>query len=67
MLGGEARDPAVYDLLARRGIRYASTYVHHPDSPHPTIGFDNRRAMHKLVAYLHDLGHRAFAMIAGIA
>ena len=67
MLTGEARDPAVYDLLARRGIRYAGTYVHHPDSPHPTIGFDNRRAMHKLVGYLHDLGHRAFAMVAGIA
>lgn len=67
MLTGEARDPAVYELLALRGIRYASTYVHHPRSPHPTIGFDNRRAMHKVVGYLHDLGHRRFAMIAGIA
>ncbi len=67
LLTGEARDPAVYSLLKRRGIRYANTYVHNPGSPHPTIGFDNRRAMHKLVGYLHDLGHRSFAMIAGIA
>ncbi len=67
MLTGEARDPKVYALLERRGIRYASTYVHHPASPHPTIGFDNKRAMHKVVGYLHDLGHRDFAMIAGIA
>jgi LacI family transcriptional regulator len=67
MLTGEARDPAVYALLERSGIRYANTYVHHPASPHPTIGFDNHRAMTKVVGYLHDLGHRAFAMIAGIA
>ena len=67
MLTGEARDPAAYDLLTRRGIRFASTYVHHPASPHPTIGFDNRAAMGKVVGYLHDLGHRCFAMIAGIA
>ena len=66
MLTGEARDPAVYALLERHGIRYANTYVHHPASRHPTIGFDNRRAMHKIVGYLYDLGHRTFAMIAGI-
>ncbi|MEM7224361.1 MAG: LacI family DNA-binding transcriptional regulator [Pseudomonadota bacterium] len=67
MLTGEARDPALFELLARRGIRYVNTYVHHPGSPHPSIGFDNRRAMEKLIAYLYDLGHRRFAMIAGIA
>jgi len=67
MLTGEARDPAAYVLLKRRGVRYANTYVHHPDSIHPTIGFDNRRAMHKVIGYLHDLGHRSFGMIAGIA
>ena len=67
MLTGEARHPAAYDLLARRGIRYANTYVHDPASPHTTIGFDNRAAMHKVVGYLHQLGHRRFAMIAGIA
>ena len=37
-----------------------------PSSPCPTIGFDNAGAMHKVVGYLHDLGHRSFAMIAGI-
>ena len=67
MLTGEAREPAVYELLERRGIRHVSTYVHHPESAHPTIGFDNRGAMRKVVGYLHDLGHRSFAMIAGIA
>lgn len=66
MLTGEERDPALYRLLDRRAIRYASTYVHHPDSPYPTIGFDNRRAMHRVIEYLLDLGHVSFAMIAGI-
>ncbi len=66
MLTGEARDPAVYRLLEQHHIRYVCTYVHPPGSPHPTIGFANRRAMTKVVGYLHDLGHRSFAMIAGI-
>ena len=67
MLTGAVRDPAIYAQLTGRGIRYVNTYIHDSESPHPTIGFDNRRAMHKLVGYLHDLGHRDFAMIAGIA
>ena len=65
MLTGEQRDPAIYRLLAERGIRFVNTYVHHPQSPHPTIGFDNVAAMEKVVAYLYDLGHRSFAMIGG--
>ncbi|NIA69980.1 substrate-binding domain-containing protein [Pelagibius litoralis] len=66
MLTGEQRDPEIYELLDRRGIRYVNTYVHHPDSPHPTIGFDNVGAMEKIVSYLYDLGHRRFAMIGGL-
>jgi LacI family transcriptional regulator len=66
MLTGEERTPAAYRMLARHDVRYVSTYVHHPKSPHPTIGFDNHRAMDKVVGYLHDLGHRRFAMIAGL-
>lgn len=65
MLTGEQRDPEIYRLLERRGIRYVNTYVHHPASTHPTIGFDNIAAMAKIVAYLYDLGHRRFAMIGG--
>ncbi len=65
MLTGEQRDPAIYNLLQKRGIRYVNTYIHHPLSPHPTIGFDNVAAMEKLVGYLCDLGHRSFAMIGG--
>ncbi len=66
MLTGEDRDRSVYQLLQKRRIRYVNTYVFHPGSENPSIGFDNRGAMAKLVAYLHDLGHRRFAMIAGL-
>lgn len=66
VLTGEQRDPAIYSLLDKHGIRYVNTYVHHPESPHPTIGFDNVGAMEKVVAYLYDLGHRRFAMIGGM-
>jgi len=67
LLTGEMRDKAAYALLQRRGIRYVNTYIHHPKSQHPTIGFDNYRAMEKAVNYLHDLGHRSIAMIGGIS
>jgi LacI family transcriptional regulator len=33
---------------------------------HPCVGFDNRAAATRLVKYLLELGHRRFAMIAGI-
>ena len=66
MLTGEMRDAAAYALLTRRGVRYVNAYVHHPQSPHPTIGFDNCRAMEMAVNYLHDLGHRKIAMIGGL-
>ncbi len=65
MLTGEQRDPAIYNLLQKRSIRYVNTYIHHPLSPHPTIGFDNMAAMERIVGYLYDLGHRRFAMIGG--
>lgn len=67
LLTGEAREEETYTLLRRRGIRYVNTYVHHQGSPHTTIGFDNRRAMAGVVDLLHDLGHRRFGMVAGIA
>lgn len=67
MLTGEEREPGVYDLLQRRSIRKVCTYVHHPASPHSTIGFDNAAAMVRLVTFLHDLGHRRMAMIAGLS
>ena len=66
MLTGEMRTADAYALLKRRGVRYVNTYVHHPGSSNPTIGFDNHGAMEQAVNYLYDQGHRTIAMIGGI-
>ncbi len=66
MLVGDLHDPRLYELLARHGVPYVNTYVFTPHSPHPCVGFDNRRAMADVASFLLDLGHRRFAMIAGI-
>lgn len=63
---GEERPAAVYDLIARKQIPYVDTWVYRPDSPHPTLGFDNAAAARNLVQYLVDVGHRRIGMIAGI-
>ena len=66
MLVGETHDPSVYRLLHRKGMPYVNVWVHHPDSPHPCIGFDNRLGAYQLANYLLDIGHRKIAMVAGI-
>lgn len=65
VLVGEERPQAIYDLLARKRIPYVATWVYRPDSPHPTLGFDNARAAYSLAQYLIDIGHRRIGMIAG--
>lgn len=63
MIVGEAHKPELFETLAARGVPYAVTYTHRPDSPHPCIGFDNREAFHRLTRHLLDLGHRDFGVI----
>jgi LacI family transcriptional regulator len=65
MLEGGLHDPALYDLLRKRGIALVNTGVYDPQAQHPTIGFDNRSAARRLAEHLMDLGHREIAMIAG--
>jgi len=66
MLIGEARPPGLYELLEKKAVPYVNTWTHRPDSRHPTIGFDNRGAAHRVATYLIDMGHADIAMIAGI-
>lgn len=66
VLCGTGQPPAMLQRLRRRGI----PVVHVMSWPAPpglvSVGFDNRRAMGKVVRYLMDLGHRRIAMLAGI-
>jgi len=65
MLPGEGRDPALYKLLQARKIPYVLTSIFHPDSPHPTVGYDNQGLARRIANYLLDLGHQQIAVITG--
>lgn len=66
MLVGTSHREALLDLLAARAIPYVITWALDAKGNAPCVGFDNRLAMRRMVAYLADLGHRRFAMLAGI-
>ncbi|UWQ16476.1 LacI family DNA-binding transcriptional regulator [Jannaschia sp. M317] len=66
LLIGYARDAAVYDMLSRRGIPTMLAWASLPDSPHPSVGFDNRGSMRHLADAVLGLGHRRMAVISGI-
>jgi LacI family transcriptional regulator len=65
MLSGEQRDPAIYRVLQAKGIPYVLNSVYHPESPHPTVGYDNRGLTRQITGHLLDLGHRRIAVMAG--
>jgi LacI family transcriptional regulator len=66
MFVGEEHDPHVYAAVQRKGIPYVNTWVYSPDSEHPCVGFNNRKAAQRVTDYLLDLGHTNIAMIAGV-
>ena len=59
--GGEDRR-----VIEERGIPFVSIWSYRDDAAHPCIGFDNLKVAKRLAGFLLDLGHRRFAMIAGI-
>ncbi len=63
VLVGGGHAPEIYKLLQTRGVPYVNTYHYASDKKHPCIGVDNRSAAGRVVDYLHDLGHRQFAVI----
>lgn len=66
VLCGCGQRPALLQRLRARGV----PAVHVMTWPVPSglvgVGFDNARAMAQAVRYLLDLGHRRFAMLAGV-
>ncbi len=65
MLVGAAHPPALYEALTRKRLPFVNCWTYAPDAPVPSIGFDNRKAMHTVVDYLVGLGHRRIGMISG--
>jgi LacI family transcriptional regulator len=66
ILVGARHNPKTIALLDQRHIPYVLTYTFTADRPGTAIGFDNEKAGRTGARFLLDLGHRRFAMIAGI-
>lgn len=66
MLIGHDRPEDSYQLLQRRGVPYVVTWSHDPSQPHPSIGFDNRKAMMALMEQVIRLGHRHVGLLSGV-
>lgn len=66
MFVGLSHRPDLHRLLEARGIAHVNTWSLADNDSHPSIGFDNVEAAARLTQYLLDLGHRRFAMVAGI-
>lgn len=66
MLVGDNHRPELHEMLGQFGVPHVSTYVSHPNGPHPTVGFDNAAAAAKLAQHLVHLGHRDIAVISGL-
>jgi LacI family transcriptional regulator len=65
VLVGLDHERELFRTLEATGIPYLVTWALDRSGAHPCVGFDNRAAAMRVVEYLHALGHREFAMIAG--
>jgi len=65
LLIGHDRDPALYDYLGNQAVSTLAAWALDATAPCPSVGFDNRAAMHILAAEVIALGHRQIAAISG--
>jgi len=66
VLLGTMHAARVFQMIASHELPYVLTWALDASGKHPCVGFDNRAAAIRLANYLLDLGHREFAMIAGM-
>ncbi|NIA69801.1 substrate-binding domain-containing protein [Pelagibius litoralis] len=63
---GETHTRSCLELLERYDTPFVNTGVYAAEHPHHCVGFDNAKVAATAVRHLLQLGHRRFAMIAGI-
>ena len=63
---GLSQEPALIDLVRRRGLPWVHTGSFPAPSGQACVGFRNHEVVGRIVDYLVDLGHRRIAMLAGI-
>ena len=66
VLVGRDHREALFRAMKDHDIPYVLTWTSGTRGRHPCIGFDNAAAAARVAAFLLDLQHRHFAMIAGI-
>ncbi|MGH8446618.1 MAG: LacI family DNA-binding transcriptional regulator [Solimonas sp.] len=65
VLIGTDHPQAIFRRIEQARIPYVCAWSIDEARSHPCVGISNRRAMHRVVRYLIDLGHREFAVISG--
>ncbi len=65
-LCGNCQSPELLRFLAQRRVPCVHVMVHTESDALVSVGFDNAAATRQVVRYLLDLGHRRFAMLAGV-
>ena len=66
VLLGTTHHPSLLRMLEMHQVPYVLTWALDAGGRQPCVGFDNRAAGVRIARYLLDLGHREFAIIAGI-
>jgi LacI family transcriptional regulator len=66
LLVGAVEDPRVLEIAHETQAPFVTTYTFPPQSAVPAVGFANDHATEQAVRYLLSIGHRRFAMIAGL-
>ena len=62
---GSQHHPDLFRLIRNQNIPYVLMWAGESEVEHPTVGYDNRKAMRSLTQYLIDLGHRKLAVLPG--
>ena len=63
LLIGQDRAEETVTFLQQRGLPAVVAWTHVSDGPFPSVGFDNKQAMVKLVREVLALGHKELAVI----
>ncbi len=64
LLIGHDRNPEIYRFLEAQGVPALVTWAFDATSPQPSVGFDNRSAMHEMAAKVIELGHSKLGYIS---
>jgi LacI family transcriptional regulator len=64
LLIGHERAPEIYKLLKTQGIPSLVTWAFDTSSMRPSVGFNNRAAMHEIATHVIEMGHTRLALIS---